>query len=163
MASFPLDLVDEVVNPEGEGHGGPLRGGLGGQADIQPPAQPLAEVEAQAGGVLGGLPPVLAGEALVKDPGQVLRGDADAVVPEGEGDRPRPPGGGEGEHQGALGVAVLHPVGDQLAQDEAQPLLVGKDGVLGLLHFQADLVLEEEVLVLGDGPVDGGEEGACSV
>ena len=136
----------------------PSRGGLGGQADVQLPAQPLAEVEAQASGILGGLPPVLAGEALVKDPGQVLRGDADAVVPEGEGDRPRPPGGGEGEHQGALGVAVLHPVGDQLAQDEAQPLLVGKDGVLGLLHFQADLVLEEEVLVLGDGPVDGGEE-----
>ena len=68
----------------------PLRGGLGGQADVQLPAQPLAEVEAQASGILGGLPSVLAGEALVKDPGQVLRGDADAVVPEGEGDRPRP-------------------------------------------------------------------------
>ena len=90
IGPYLLDLVDEVVNPEGEGHGGPLRGGLGGQADIQPPAQPLAELEAQAGGVLGGLPPVLAGEALVKDPGQVLRGDADAVVPEGEGVTARP-------------------------------------------------------------------------
>ena len=59
------------------------------KADVQLPAQPLAEVEAQAGGVLGGLPPVLAGEALVKDPGQVL-GGCRCRCPGGEGDRPGP-------------------------------------------------------------------------
>ena len=67
--------------------------------------------------------------------------------------------GGEGEGQGPVRVAVLHGVLNELPQQEGQPLLVGKNGVVGLLHFHPGLVLEEEILVLGQGLVDRGEEG----
>ena len=51
---------------------------------------PAAQIEADAAGALVH-PAVAAGEAPLKDPGQVLRGDADAGVGDDQG-WPPPPG-----------------------------------------------------------------------
>ena len=105
---------------------------LGGDGVAQILADPPAEIEPQAAGPL--VPPAVApGVALFKDPGQVLRGDAHASVPDAEG-------------LGILQVdgntplpGVFQGVGENLLHHEGEPLLVGEDGGLqgGIVQTQA--------------------------
>lgn len=59
--------------------GAHLWGGLDGDGMAQLAEGAAAEVQADAGGALV-RPPLLPGVALLKDPGQILRGDAQAGV-----------------------------------------------------------------------------------
>src|SRR5699024_10179796 len=104
--------------------GAPARLGVDGDGVAQAAADLTAEVEADAGGAAL-QPAVAAGEALVKDPGQVLPADAHAVVGD---DQILPPG----VHRHAAAGGVLHRVGQDLLHHQLEPLLVGEDGEVRL-------------------------------
>ena len=137
---MPLLLHIKLGPAQAEAHLGPLPG-LGGDVDgvAQELGHPPAEIEADAGGLFVHAA-VVAGVALVKDPGQVLRGDADAGVRDDQGllrrakDADLPAGRG-----------VFQGVGEDLFQEEGQPFLVAEDRPAGLLEGEADLFQNKDL------------------
>ena len=103
---------------------------------VQPVHHPAAQVQPDAGGLLV-LPAVVAGEALLEHPGQVLRPDTDAAV---------------GDHQrlsvpvdpdAAPGGGVFQGVGQYLLHYEGEPLPVRQHRPPGLPKVQGDLFQNE--------------------
>ena len=104
----------------------------------QPLTHLLAEVQPDAGG-LPLRPAVVAGEALLKDPGQVLGADADAVV--------------GNDHRVSIAVdpdgaalrCVLQGVGEHLLHHKAQPLAIRQHGLTRLPEIQGDFFQYEHL------------------
>ena len=103
---------------------------------VQPVHHPAAQVQPDAGGLLI-LPAVVAGEALLEHPGQVLRPDADAVV----GNHHRLPVAVDAD--APSGGGVFQGIGQHLLHHEGEPLLVRQHRPVRLLEVQGDLFQNE--------------------
>ena len=148
-APHPGDVVI-VGKKEADAGALPLPG-LDANANAQLIAQPLAEVEPEAGGAGDG-PAVCAGESFVKDAGQVLRRNADAVILQQKDGGPflAPARKAEGGRR----AAILDGVANELVQNETDPLVIGADHTDLTRHRDGHLMPAQQVLVAGYGGVD---------
>ncbi|CAN3965074.1 RNA polymerase sigma factor sigX, partial [Dysosmobacter welbionis] len=135
--SLQFRHIGSLHHPSAPGEVQPHQRPLPGAGDdrdpvVQPVHHPAAQVQPDAGGFLV-LPAVVAGEALLEHPGQVLRPDTDAAV--GDDQRLSVPV----DPDAAPGGGVFQGVGQYLLHHEGEPLPVRQHRPPGLPKVQGDL------------------------
>ena len=118
------------------------------QSQLQKTGQFSAQVQAHAGGAAPG-PAIAAGKAPVEDTGQLMGGNPNSVVLNGELDLLSERPGGDGDNR------VLAPVAggvlEKLAQEKGGPFPIGLDKAAQPLHFYPNAALDEEGSVVSYG------------
>ena len=134
-----VDDIEKVVFAELNDDFGPMAfSGVDSDLMTEFLAEILSDVKTHTGWG-GAFAAIKAGESFLENLWEVARGDADAVILDGETDASRILAGGEFDF-GVFGATVFDAVIDDLVDDKFEPFGVGFDGLVEVLGDDFNVV-----------------------